>query len=376
MSATRTYLDHNATSPLRPEARAAVLEALERGGNGSSVHAEGRWARGVIEDARASVAALIGARSDMVTFTSGGTEANNAVILGAPVERIIISAIEHPSVMEPARARGLPLSVVGVTDQGVIDLDQLSAALAEPGRALVAVMAANNETGVIQPLDRISALAREHGALVHVDAIQAAGRLPLAWPLLDIDSMALSGHKLGAPAGIGALVTAPHLDLAAQMLGGGQEQRRRAGTENLSGIAGMGAAARAAQTQLIGERARLGALRDRFEQRLTEIAPGAVVFGQGAERLGNTSCFALPGLTAQLLVISLDLEGIAVSSGSACSSGKVARSHVLEAMGVDADLAAGAIRVSLGWTTTEHDMDRLLGSLATIIERKRARRAA
>ncbi|WP_137390527.1 cysteine desulfurase family protein [Rhodoligotrophos defluvii] len=378
MTGLRTYLDHNATTPLRPEARAAVTAALDVVGNGSSVHYEGRRARGLIEEARGEVAALVGARPEMVVFTSSATEANNLAIFGAPVERIVVSAVEHASILEPAQARGCALVTVRTNSAGVIDLDQLESLLADPGPTLVSVMAANNETGVIQPIAEIARLAHDRGALVHVDAVQAAGRLSLSWPVLDLDMMSVSGHKLGGPQGTGALIVRDNLNLRPHMWGGGQEKRRRAGTENVAGIAGFGAAVQAAQRSLAraSEPSRLAALRDRFETALVELAPDAVIFGSGTERLSNTSCFAVPGISAELLLVALDLDGIAVSSGSACSSGKVARSHVLAAMGVGDELSSGAIRVSLGWSSTEADIDRLLASLARIVERKRTQYAA
>ncbi|MGF7160186.1 cysteine desulfurase [Rhodoligotrophos appendicifer] len=374
MTAMRSYLDHNATSPLRPEARAAMIAALDAGGNASSVHREGQLARSVVETARAQVAALVGASADMVTFTSGGTEANALALKGAGVERLVISAIEHPSVIETARAAGAEVHVAPVTAEGVLDLDRLDRVLArDKRRCLVSVMMANNETGIVQPLAQVVELARQHQALVHTDAVQGAGKTPIAWPILGVDMMSLSGHKLGAAQGVGALVARDGLTLTPLIEGGGQEKKRRAGTENICGIAGFGAAADAARVR--DEAARLTVLRDRFEAGLVDLAPDAVIFGAGLERLANTSCFAVPGLTAQLLVIALDLDGVAVSSGSACSSGKVGRSHVLQAMGVAQDLAAGAIRVSLGWSTREVDIERALAALKTVIERS-ARRAA
>ncbi|WP_342642618.1 cysteine desulfurase family protein [Rhodoligotrophos ferricapiens] len=376
MADYRAYLDHNATAPLRPEARAAAIAAMDMVGNASSVHREGRQAHGMIERARGEVASLVGARPEMVTFTSGGTEANNLAIFGAPVERIVTSPTEHPSVIEPARASGRDLIMIHTSADGVINLDHLAELLADPRPTLVSVMAANNETGTVQPIREIAQLAHEHGALFHVDAVQAAGRLSLAWPVLGADMMSLSGHKLGGPQGAGALIAGENLDLAPHIWGGGQEKRRRAGTENVAAIAGFGAAAKVAQDSLAREQVRLSALRDHFEAAFIKLAPDAVIFGAKADRLANTSCFAIPGLSAQLVLVALDLDGIAVSSGSACSSGKVARSHVLTAMGVDDALSAGAIRVSLGWSSTADDIDRLLGSLARIIERKRTQRAA
>lgn len=360
----RSYLDHNATSPLRPEAKAAMLRAMELGGNASSIHGEGRAARQLIEDAREQVARSVGVIAPMVLFTSGGSEANNMAIKGAPAERLIVSAIEHPSVIEAARASGKKLDIIPVTPDGVIDLDILKQRLPGP-RALVSVMLANNETGVLQPVAELVRLAQEHGALVHTDAVQALGKLPVNFGLLSVDMMTLSAHKLGGPAGAGALVLRDGLVIEPLIHGGGQELRRRAGTENLPAIAGFGAVAQATMPKA-------KALRDRLEAALDE----ATIFGRAADRLPNTSCFAQAGLKAETLLMALDLEGIAVSSGSACSSGKVAKSHVLAAMGVAPEISEGAIRVSLGWNSTEDDIEHFIAAWRKIASRHKARAAA
>jgi cysteine desulfurase len=360
----RTYLDHNATSPLRPEAKAAMMAALEFSGNASSVHGEGRMARKIVDDARQDVARALGVIPTMVAFTSGGTEANNWAIKGAPVARLLVSAIEHPSVLEAAKASGKPIEIVPVTGDGVVDLTQLEAMLKGP-KALVSVMLANNETGVIQPIAEIVRLAEKHGALVHTDAVQAFGKIPVNFGVLGVDLMTVSAHKLGGPLGAGALIIRDKLALTPLFDGGGQELRRRAGTENHPAIAGFAAAVTAKQSQV-------KALRDALEAALE----GAIVFGADAERLPNTSSFAMPGLKAETLLMALDLEGIAVSSGSACSSGKVARSHVLQAMGIAPEISEAAIRVSLGWTTTETDIATFLAAWHRITARLKARVAA
>lgn len=348
------YLDWNATAPLRPEARAALSSALDLLGNPSSVHGFGRRARKVVEDARESVAALVGAVPADVIFTAGGTEANNLALGGTGLPRRLVLATEHASVLdvEPEAGR------VPVTGDGLIDLPALDAMLAAGGAALVSVQAVNNETGVIQPLDRVAAIVHARGGLLHSDAVQAAGRLPLDMAAGDVDLLTLSAHKIGGPQGVGALVVRPGVPLAPLLRGGGQERRRRAGTENVAGIAGFGAAAAAAR-QGLADYAGIARLRDRIEAAAGGV-PGTVVFGAGAPRVANTSCVALPGVPAESQLMALDLAGIAVSTGAACSSGTVRVSHVLTAMGADPALARCAIRVSLGWTTTEAEADRFI----------------
>jgi cysteine desulfurase len=299
----------------------------------------------------------------MVVFTSGGSEANNMALKGAPVERLIVSATEHPSVLEAATASGKKVEILPVTYQGVVDLGALEEMLPGP-KALVSVMLANNETGVIQPVSDIVRLAQAQGALVHTDAVQALGKIPVNFGLLGVDMMTLSAHKLGGPVGAGALTIRDGLAVDALIHGGGQELRRRAGTENLVSISGFGAVAQTRQD--------VKPLRDRLEAALE----GAVVFGAGANRLPNTLCFAMPGMKAETLLMAFDLEGIAVSSGSACSSGKVAKSHVLAAMGVAQEISQGAIRVSLGWNTTEGQIDTFIAAWRKIIARHKARAAA
>lgn len=380
MTMKRAYLDHNATTPLRPEARAAVLRALEVTGNPSSVHAEGRAARALVEAARRDVAALTGAKPAEVIFTSGGTEAARLAFHAAKVahgaERLIVSAVEHDAVLASAEASGLPVEIAPVDGDGRIDLHVLASLLsASDGKVLVALMLANNETGVLQPVAEAAALAHEAGGLLLCDAVQVAGKVPLDFAALGADMMTLGGHKLGAPLGVGALIVREGLPFAADAVGGGQEMRRRAGSENVSGIAGFGAAARAARGALV-EFAALADLRDEMEVRLAAAAPDAVFFGRGTQRLPNTSYVAAPGLDAETLLMALDLDGVAVSAGAACSSGKVGRPRVLDAMGVDLALAKGAVRVSLGWSSAAGDIDRFVESWLRAYERSRTKNVA
>ena len=369
MTTTISYCDYNASAPVRPEAAAAVAAALAAGGNPSSVHARGRTARAAVEAARAEVAALAGAAPEEVVFTSGGTEANALALGGVRAAAVITSAIEHDSVLAAA-----PDALrVPVDGDGVVDLGALDALLARaPAPALVSVMMANNETGVVQPVAEVVSIARRHGALVHCDAVQAAGRLAIDVAGLGLDLASLSAHKIGGPAGVGALVVRDGVALAPLFAGGGQERRRRAGTENLAGIAGFGVAARLALEDLATTARRAG-LRDRFEAEVAALAPEAPVYGRGAPRLANTSCIGMPGVAAETQVMALDLDGVAVSAGAACSSGKVTRSHVLGAMGVAPAPAGEAIRVSLGWHSGEDDVRRLTEAWRRLYLRTRAR---
>ncbi len=367
MSRTETYLDWNATAPLRAEAAAAVAAALTRCGNPSSVHRWGRAARAAVERARVAVAALAGAPSRGVVFVSGGTEANHLALLGAGRVRVLVSAVEHDSVRHAA-AEAEPIPVDG---SGLVRLDALQLMLAsDPRPALVSVMLANNESGVVQPAAEIAAIAHAHGALYHCDAVQAAGKIPLDLARLGADLVTLSAHKLGGPPGIGALVMTGDLDLLPLLRGGGQERGRRAGTENLPGIAGFAAAAKAAAAEIaIYDHVR--ALRDALEAEILAAAPDAVVLGAAVPRLPNTSAIAMPGTAAETQIIALDLEGVMVSAGAACSSGKVGPSHVLKAMGVEPELAATTIRVSLGWSTIEADIGRFVDAWIALYRRRR-----
>ncbi len=364
-----TYLDWNATAPLRPEAAAAMTAALARCGNPSSVHRWGRSARRMVEEARAPVAALLGASPDGVVFVSGGTEANHLAVLGAGRERVLVSAVEHGSVLHAAAAA----EPIPVDPDGVVRLDALDRLLAADRRpSLVSVMFANNETGVVQPVAAVAALARKYGALFHCDAVQAAGKFRLdAGPIADL--VTLSGHKIGGPSGIGAVVVTGGLDLMPLLRGGGQERGRRAGTENLPGIAGFAAAAAAARTG-ISDYDRVRALRDALEAEIAAVAPEAAVLGAAAPRLPNTSAIAMPGVAAETQIIAFDLDGVMVSAGAACSSGKVGASHVLAAMGVDAGLAGSTIRISLGWGSSEADIAHFIRSW-TALYRRRCRRS-
>lgn len=347
------YLDYNATAPLRPEALDAMTAALSTVGNASSLHGFGRQARRTVEDARERVAALVGARPAQVVFTAGGTEANNQALRACGRTRVLISAGEHASVLQAVpQALRIPLR-----RDGLVSLAKLASLLAEePAAALVSLQLANNETGVMQPVAEAAALAREFGALVHCDAVQAAGKIPVDFALLGIDLMTLSAHKLGGPQGIGALVVADDVELRPLLRGGGQERGRRAGTENVAAIAGFGAAAVAARQGL----GRLQVWRDAFEAELMAMGPAVTIFGAAAQRLPNTTCVALPGLAAESQLMALDLAGVAVSSGSACSSGKVAPSHVLAAMGATAAEAQAAFRISTGWASGQDDYTRFL----------------
>ncbi len=377
----RFYLDYNATAPLRPEVRDAVAGALSLYGNPSSVHAEGRAARSAIEAAREKVAALVGARSEDVIFTSGGTEAN-ALALAAQSGgswHCYLSAIEHPSVLSGGRFYRETTTIFPVDADGVADLQILAKELEKHHlrgwRPFVSLMAANNETGAIQPVAEASKIVHSAGGLLHTDAVQAAGRIKLDMTTLGADMLSLSAHKIGGPKGVGALVLGAGATVEPLIKGGGQERRRRAGTENVAGIVGFGVAAELASADL-AKAAALAALRDELETGARTIARDAVVLSARVARLPNTTCIAVPGTKAETLVIGLDLAGVAVSSGSACSSGKVEASHVLSAMGVPEEIAQGAIRVSLGFATERADIENFLKAFAELVKRLRPKVAA
>jgi len=360
----RVYLDWNATTPLRSEARAAMEAAWDVGGNPSSVHAEGRQARRLVEEARSAVANAVGALPRNVVFTSGGTEANALALkpglrrgAGPATERLVVSAIEHTSVLAGGRFSPEAIGIVGVTRSGVLDIAQLRAAIEGKPPALVSIMLANNETGALQPLREAAEIVHAAGGVLHVDAIQALGKVAFDVSALEADLLTLSAHKIGGPKGIGAVVLAEGLQGFEPLLrGGGQELGRRAGTENVAGIAGFGAAVKAAMAALEGDAVRFEELRNRLEQGLLRTT-GTIVFSRDVRRLPNTTLFTIPRLKAETAVIGFDLAGIAVSSGSACSSGKVQPSHVLQAMGFGPEIAQGAVRLSLGWSTTGADID-------------------
>ncbi|MBP0582978.1 cysteine desulfurase [Labrys sp. LIt4] len=370
MTRSRTYLDHNATTPLRQEARAAMLSALDLCGAPSSVHADGRAVRKVVEAARHDVADLVGALPKNVVFCASATEANNLALNldwqrpgKPPLRRMAVSSVEHASVLSGVHPQNTELDLLPVDGNGVLDLRALEARLdawRERGETgLVSVMLANNETGVVQPVAEIAARVREAGGLFHCDAAQAAGKISFSINEIGADLLTISSHKLGGPLGAGALVLGSDglHQPNALIRGGGQEKGLRAGTENVPALAGFGAAARAAARDLAHYGEASLVLRSRLEQALREISPDLVVFGGGARRLPNTLNFAEPGMAAETTLIALDLEGISVSSGSACSSGKVKVSHVLTAMGVAPALAGCALRVSLGRETTVQEIE-------------------
>ena len=372
----RSYLDYNATSPLRDEVRAAVIDALSLTGNPSSVHEEGRNARAAIESARAKVAKLAGARPEDVIFTSGGTEANALALSPQRGEawHCYVSAVEHPSVLAGGRFHPETMTLIPVTPDGVIDLEILASELAKHHlggwRPLVSLMAANNETGAIQLVAEAAKIVKDTGGLFHTDAVQAAGRMKLDLAALGADMVSLSAHKIGGPKGVGALVVREGVSVEPLLKGGGQERRRRAGTEYVPGIVGFGVATELASADLSRVDG-IEALRDELEAKVLSLAPDAVVLSAGVKRLPNTSCIAVPGAKAETLVIGLDLAGVAVSSGSACSSGKVEASHVLAAMGVAPELAQGAIRISLGFATKRDDIENFLEAFGQLIKRMR-----
>jgi cysteine desulfurase len=358
------YLDYNATTPVKPGVIDVMAEAMADVGNPSSVHAQGRRARKRLARAREQVAALVGATPDAVVFTSGGTEANNQALI-ADDGPLLVSAIEHPSVLALTDGQ----QVAPVDSDGVINLECLSHCLASQRPATLAVMMANNETGVIQPVRDVAAIARDAGVRLHVDAIQAAGKVRVDMGELGADSLSLSAHKIGGPQGVGALILREGLEPKALLLGGAQERRFRAGTENLPGIVGFGEAA-ALALEDVGYGARVRALRDRLESEILALSVDVRISAVDAPRLPNTSCLVFRGYSHETLLIHFDLAGIAISAGSACSSGKVGPSPVLAAMGLPPEDAASAIRVSFGWNSTEQDVDRFLTATRDLLSRR------
>ncbi|MDX8527659.1 cysteine desulfurase family protein [Mesorhizobium sp. MSK_1335] len=385
MAATRAYLDYNASAPLIAEARAAMVAALDAA-NPSSVHTEGRASRRLVEDARRDVARLVNARPEHVVFTSGATEAASMLLTpdwqmgrGAiRMSHLYVSAADHPCILNGGRFAAAQVTKIGVDRNGIADLDMLSAALAAHDKAaglpLVAIHAANNETGVVQPVGRIAEIVKAAGGVLVVDAVQAAGRIPLDMSAPYTDYLILSSHKIGGPKGVGAIVAASDLMMPRPLInGGGQEKGHRAGTENVAGIAGFGAAARAALASL-DDIAAIARRRDEIEAIVTELAPDAEIFGKGAPRLANTTFFAIPGIKAETAQIAFDLAGVALSAGSACSSGKVGPSHVLKAMGHGDSL--GALRVSIGRATGAEDIAAFRAALAGIVARRAGKEEA
>lgn len=351
------YFDHNATTPLKPEAKDAMLSVLDMAGNASAVHKSGRQARRRLEEARINLGCLVNADSRaVIVFTSGATEANNTVLKGCGAERFIVSAVEHPSVLNARKDADL----IPVDKNGIVDLEKLEEMLSSIDcMTLVSVMLANNETGVIQPVKQVVELARKYGALVHTDAVQAIGRIPVDIQDLGVDYMTISSHKMGGPQGVGALVLANCVKVAPLLHGGAQEKSMRAGTENLAGIVGFGKTAELASVD-IEDYQKLGALRDHIEQTITDVCPKIKILGKDSPRLCNTTLFTLEGVPSENQLLALDTAGIEVSNGSACASGTVKTSHVLEAMGLDPKEAQSAIRISLGWNTTKEDVEAFL----------------
>jgi cysteine desulfurase len=372
----QVYLDYNASAPLCDDAKQAMIAAMDVAGNPSSVHASGRAARKIVDHARRTIADLVGGDSERIVFTSGGTEANNLALNGLEDVTVFTSAVEHPSVIEARPdAKRIPVDANGVID--LVALETMLKDASDAGqKVLVSVMLANNETGVIQPVAKVGLLAREYGAKVHCDAVQALGRLPVDMNRLLVDMVSISAHKIGGPKGVGALAIAPGVMLVPQIRGGGQEKYRRGGTENVVGIAGFEAAAKRAEAKM-AKMADIAVLRDRLETELASVAPELQIAAKGTERLVNTSCLILPGMPGETQVMALDLAGVAISSGSACSSGKVRESHVLKEMGVDEP--GSAIRVSLGLESTAEDIDtfvRVWSRMRGNAARKKTRHAA
>ncbi|MCR9212595.1 MAG: cysteine desulfurase [Proteobacteria bacterium] len=368
------YLDFNATAPIRPEVIKAVTGAMEEGGNPSSVHQAGRTARNRVEEARSQVAALVGSKAQEIIFTSGGTEANNLALSAMGDRPLFVSAVEHDSVLGVLDSK--TATYLSVDSTGVLNLADLERILRDQQTpCFVSIMLANNETGVIQPIAEIATLIHEYGGLLHCDAIQAAGKIPIDFRALGTDMMSLSAHKLGGPQGMGALVLREGLAISPSLKGGGQELGRRAGTENVAGIVGFGVAAEIAKNGLEAYQT-ISSLRDKMEKSIHDISPDAVVYGEAAPRLPNTSTISMPGVAAELQVMNFDLAGIAVSAGSACSSGKVKASHVLKAMGASDEEAGSAIRVSLGWSTTEKEIEAFVENWEKLYRRKSPKFAA
>ncbi len=374
--AQRIYLDYNATAPIRPEVIELMCEIMDTVGNASSVHEPGRQARQRVETARQQVAELVSASAKNIIFTGSGTEADNLALRGFLPRHLIVSGVEHGAILAPALLLDPYATIIEIGPQGQLDLASLEAALnASTEPALVSLMLANNETGIIQPVAEASEIAHGHDALVHCDGIQGAGKILVDIDQLGVDLLSLSGHKIGGPQGVGALVMREDRSVLAQMVGGGQEMGRRSGTENVAGIAGFGEAARLAASEL-EQFAELTTMRNRMEEQLAEVAPSRKVIGSDVPRLPNTSCVTMPGVRSDTQVMALDLAGISVSAGSACSSGKVSASHVLDAMGMELDEAMTAIRISLGRSTTEDEINRFVETWSLIFKRNSSHASA
>lgn len=365
----RIYLDYNATAPMRPATRECMMAVLGETGNAASVHAHGRAARKRVEDARAQVAALAHVRAQQVIFNSGATESNNTIMHGMDGRRVLVSSIEHLSVLEaaPATAEKIP-----VTADGIIDMDAFKKMLNNgPAPALVSVMLVNSETGAIQPVKEIAKLAKDAGALMHTDAVQGVGRMDVNLKDLGVDMMSVSAHKIGGPQGVGAIIFRETQLLPKFMKGGTQEMHQRAGTQNAAGIAGFGHAAEATLNEL-PDYGRITDLRDGLEKRLRAVANDIIIHAGKAPRVGNTTNIGVPGLSAETQLMALDLDGISVSAGSACSAGSYKPSYVLAAMGADEQAARSALRISLGWGTTSADIDRFIAAWTTMRDRAHA----
>jgi cysteine desulfurase len=361
----RIYLDYNATCPIRPEAIEAALHAMRLCGNASSIHGDGRAVRKLVEDARAEVAALVGVRSAQVIFNSGATEGNNTILSGYQDKVVFISSIEHPSVLEAAPHA----SLIPVTREGLIDIDALRQMLKQETPALVSIQYVNSETGVIQQVAEISALVKEHGALIHCDAVQAAGRIEIDFNALGVDYLTLSAHKFGGPQGAGALIFREGLQMPKFMRGGGQEKRQRAGTENIAAIAGFGVAAKIAKDSIAAYQAHCTRLITELEQGLRLKANDMIIIAQNAQRVANTLSVAIPGISAETQLMAMDLEGVSVSSGSACSSGTFKPSHVLTAMGYSEQDAKTALRFSVGYATTDAEIEGAIVAYGHMVSR-------
>lgn len=362
------YLDYNATAPTRPEAIEGVTKAMGEAHNASAVHGFGREGRKMVEAAREEISKLVNAPATQVIFNSGATEGNNTVLNHFKGERILASIIEHPAVLEATDN----IEHIPVTPEGVIDLTALEDMLKAQKTGLVSVMLVNNETGVIQPIAEVSALAHKHGVLLHCDAVQAAGRIEIDMAKLGIDFLTLSSHKLGGPQGVGALVLGLCGETPTLLYGGGQEKSARAGTENVAGIVGFGIAAKIARDEMKDYQSQTRALQKKLEDSLE----GVKIYGSENERVSNTTLFSMPGASSETLLMALDLEGIAVSNGSACSSGRVEASHVLKAMKASDAEASGALRISTGWDTKEEDIDRFLEVWQKIYTRMKEKKRA